>query len=138
MGKSPNERKNVPSYGTCPIDVSNVKNVKKPFKCHLCDKNSVTDCDLKEHIAIAHEGEKPHNCDLCDEIFASDCDLKEHNDAAHEGKKPFKCNLCDNYFTLNYDLHEHPGTGTRRLPKVTFWAIAEAVAEGSDFLQNNY
>ena len=97
MGKHPDKSENASSYGSCSIDVSNVRksdpNIhwgKNLFKCKSCDHDCGQKIQLQQHVALVHEGKMPYKCESSDQ----DCDQKRNlNQCAasiHEGKKPFK------------------------------------------------
>ena len=52
--------------------------MKKPFKCNICDTSFTKKGNLKKHVASVHEGKKPFQCNICDASFAQKALLKKH------------------------------------------------------------
>ena len=67
--------------------------VKKDFKCQICDKAFGTNGELKKHVSTVHEGKRDFQCQLCDKAFRTNGALKKHVTNVHEGKKDFKCQI---------------------------------------------
>ena len=80
---------------------------KKPFKCNLCEKKFIGNCDLVRITTAVHKGKKPFKCDHCCEESVRNFYLDGHTTTIHEGKKPFKCNICNENFDRICDLHGH-------------------------------
>lgn len=113
-----------------------IKKIKFPFKCSLCDVVCFTTKELKTHkienhgyapkttyeciicgrqlyskvnleVHINnHMGVRPYKCVACDKNFASNQLLKLHS-TIHIGIRPFGCELCGKTFTQKPHLTEH-------------------------------
>ena len=52
---------------------------------------------------------RPHECHICQRGFTKRCDLKRHIASAHEGRKDYVCTVCFKAFTRKDDLNKHIG-----------------------------
>ena len=66
-----------------------VHEVKKPFKCDICDYSCSRKNHSNKHFATVHEGKEPIKCDICEYSCFQNSDMKRHAANVHEGKKPF-------------------------------------------------
>ena len=81
------------------IKIIHEKNVRA-YKCHICEKDLVSNQGLKRHIEQVHEAIKAFNCDLCDAKFTQTVNLKSHIISVHENVRKHECNICNHSFKL--------------------------------------
>ena len=68
--------------------VSTVHEVKKAFKCDVCNAEFKSKRGMKDHIITSiHEGKKQFKCDICNFNFGQRSNLDQHVATVHEGKK---------------------------------------------------
>jgi len=75
---------------------SHIKRVHErifPFLCNTCGYKATGNAELKNHVAVVHEG-KRHICPICGVGVTSPTYLKKHIAAVHEGIKSYMCELC--------------------------------------------
>ena len=77
---------------------------KKPFRCEICDKIFVKECNLKMYTLSVHEKKKPYKCECCEMLFSQKYHLTRHVALVHDGKKPFQCSICDFICSQNADM----------------------------------
>ena len=54
-----------------------------PYPCEQCTKAFFEPKELKNHIAITHEGERPHSCSFCSETFTRKSAMTRHIKRKH-------------------------------------------------------
>ena len=85
--------------------VNSKSQLKKDFKCDICDVKLATLFNLEKHIKI-HTGERSFQCDYCEKKFARKSNLNEHL-KVHTREKPFQCDFCEKKFTQKNNLNRH-------------------------------
>lgn len=81
------------------------KNGERPYKCDMCDKGFLQNCDLKVHKR-RHLGERPFACDICNKTYVTSTSLYEHR-RTHTGQRPYVCNICHRGFVSMTGLSHH-------------------------------
>ena len=84
----------------------NVHEVKKPYKCEVCNISFAYKQGMKTHIEAVHEGIKFFNCKFCKLKTKSKADLETHMLSIHDGKKP-ECHICNITFWKEDHLNRH-------------------------------
>ena len=89
-----------------------VHEVKKQFKCDICNANFTQEPSLNQHIANFHRYDlirKDMNCKECDLTFNTNFHLNRHFASVHQGNKLqlFKCNKCEVGFKSKQILDGH-------------------------------
>ena len=65
---------------------------------------------MKTHIESVHEIKKPFKCDICEYRCSQKNDMKRHIESVHEKKEPFKCDICDQKFNRKTNMTRHVAT----------------------------
>ena len=84
----------------------NVHQVKKPYKCEVCNISFAYKQGMKTHIETIHEGIKFFNCKFCKLKTKLKADLQTHMLSIHDGKKP-ECHICNITFWKEDHLNRH-------------------------------
>lgn len=71
-----------------------------------CDRRFRSTSEVKRHVLMRHTNEKPYKCDVCQKGFINQCDLSKHA-AIHSGEKPFVCHICRKAFPILYSMRRH-------------------------------
>lgn len=87
---------------------------QKHFKCGLCHKAFVTNCELQRHVG-SHErkGKKEVECLVCQRMFSTIEGLKAHEKTFHRSIKTFSCLFCDKSFRWKGSLFCHISNHTQ-------------------------
>ena len=79
------------------------------FKCELCNKEFLQNCELKTHLCI-HDSNldlKDEKCDICNNTFKGLDSLKLHKSTVHSEYEIHKCQKCGEDFYGTWALKEH-------------------------------
>ena len=96
-----------------------------PHECNQCEKRFYEPKELKQHIAIAHEGVRSAVCPVCSETFTRMCAMRRHIRRKHPA-------LVDVYLKPKpkhdeeVGMHESQGQGQGQVDPVS--GVAEKVA----------
>ena len=88
---------------------SHIKRVHErifPFLCNTCGYKATGNAELKNHVAVVHEG-KRHICSICGVGVTSPTYLKKHIEAVHEGIKRYMCEFCEYRCYEASDIKNH-------------------------------
>ncbi|XP_031639868.1 zinc finger protein 112-like [Contarinia nasturtii] len=85
--------------------LSNHSEMKKRFKCEICEYSSNDKGNLKKHKRT-HTGEKPYRCDICQKGFIQSIHMKQHK-VTHIQQVPFHCRGCFSGFSQKTDQKVH-------------------------------
>ena len=64
--------------------------MKPPYKCSICNYETLEKSNLKRHFDSVHEKKKPHKCTICENSFSDKGGLKKHLDTVHGEKRKAK------------------------------------------------
>ncbi|XP_031637823.1 zinc finger protein 1 homolog [Contarinia nasturtii] len=100
------ERAQILKNKSRPSIPSNQMEIKKRFKCNVCEYSSNDKGNLKKHTR-SHTGEKPYQCDICRKGFITRQSMKKHK-VTHTDEIPFHCRGCFSGFSqkTERDVHE--------------------------------
>ena len=87
------------------VKLSQVEKLRKPLKCHHCDKTFVQNDDLRVHKRL-HTCKKHSSATNVTRLFVQNDDLRVH-ESLHTCEKPFKCHFYDEKFDQKDKLREH-------------------------------
>ena len=96
------------------LDVSNVTEEIKEFKCTFCSKVFSKKDKLKRHIKI-HTSSDNYKCNICNKTFHRIEGWKLH-ERIHSGEKPFQCKTCAKCFNDQSHLKKHEKIHTSKKP----------------------
>ena len=91
-----------------------VHDLKKNFKCKLCEKSFRNAQNLKRHERI-HD--KKLECKVCDKKYAHKKELIRHQKHFHEDLKTETCEICGKKFADKTNLNQHLPTHDKNRPK---------------------
>ena len=77
----------------------------KPYQCEICDRRFVSKQSLSDHIYI-HTGEKPYVCETCGKRFSHRSAAFTHRQS-HNTKRKYVCGICNKGFTVKSSLIGH-------------------------------
>ena len=84
-------------------------NIKKEFKCHVCEAIHYSRTGWSNHMKQYHNQEEALQCKICKKYFGKLHSLKVH-EASHEPPK-FRCDYCGKMLksaeTLKFHLRSH-------------------------------
>ena len=83
------------------------REIKKIYKCNICNVNFTENGSLKRHLVSIHEWKLPFYCKICDAKFVNRSNLKMHISSVHEKNKMFQCDICDANFSQKGSLERH-------------------------------
>lgn len=92
-------------YFTPRFNELDIKDPKRPYKCHLCPYAAHTRSNLKNHIN-AHTGERPYKCPVCGRGFTQKGNMQKHQQQ-HVEKYPFECNICGESCDNKISMQQH-------------------------------
>lgn len=78
---------------------------RRPFKCSICDYETVEKGYLKTHMR-KHTGERPYACSVCDYKSSQNCALKVHMKRIHP-QFMHDCNFCAEKFRTSLEHKRH-------------------------------
>jgi len=90
------------------LELENKENISYP--CDRCEKVSVSELGLKNHIRRMHIIHDEFKCDNCDESFRRIDSLKRHIRKIHTNNEKIKCDSCDQNFRRKESLKQHMKT----------------------------
>ena len=86
----------------------------EPYKCDLCDKISVSERTLRDHMKTVHKKVGAFKCDTCDKTFNAQKFLyrhqnqrKNHRNICKTEKEIHRCDLCGKTFSMKGNLTSH-------------------------------
>ena len=91
-----------------------VHDLKKNFKCKLCEKSFRNAQNLKRHERI-HD--KKLECKVCNKKYAQREELIRHQKHFHEDLKTETCGICGKKFADKTNLNQHLPTHDKNRPK---------------------
>lgn len=81
-------------------------NIKRPFKCELCNAALSRASELKLHMRL-HTGERPYKCECCDESFKCHTSYRYHKILKHNIGQSHICEQCNRPFVTKKYLNDH-------------------------------
>lgn len=75
-------------------------------KCPLCQKCTISQENLLEHLKVDHGANRPFNCFKCKIRFSKVQTLEDHVNCIHKDQQ-FKCNYCGTVFQKQSSLSQH-------------------------------